>query len=278
MADVCVVHLVWAPLGAEPLRRFAASYRAHPAGLDHRLVLLFKGFGDDGPTAAHREAAAALDHAPMTYDRPTFDLPAYAAAAADLDAAHVCFLNSESVLVADGWLAALHDALRDPAVGAVGATGSYESPRSINPLRRRRWPRFPNPHLRTNAFMLARELMVELRWPEVRTKSRAWELESGRAGLTRQVWARGRRTLVVGRDGTAYPPPEWPRSATFRSGGQANLLVADNRTRQWEQADPELRARLTHLAWGDDPQAAAAAVARLQSADGSGGPRRGSGA
>jgi hypothetical protein len=277
MADVCVVHLVWAPLGPEPLRRFAASYRAHPAGLDHRLVLLFKGFGDAGPSAAHREAVADLDHETLTYDRPTFDLPAYAAAAAALDAGQVCFLNSESELVADGWLAALHGALADPAVGAVGATGSYESPRTINPLRRRRWPRFPNPHLRTNAFMLAKELMAALRWPEVRTKSQAWELESGRAGFTRQVWDRGLGTLVVGRDGTAYAPPEWPASATFRSGDQANVLIADNRTRQWAQADPDLRARLSRLAWSDDPEDAAAAVAR-HSLERSGGPRRGSGA
>jgi hypothetical protein len=277
MADVCVVHLVWAPLGPEPLRRFAASYRTHPAGLDHRLVLLFKGFGDDGPTAAHLEAVADLAYERMTYDRPTFDLPAYAAAAAALDASHVCFLNSESELAGDGWLAVLHAALDDRAVGAVGATGSYESPRSINPLRRRRWPRFPNPHLRTNAFMLGRELMVGLRWPEVRTKSRAWELESGRAGFTRQVWSHRLHTLVVGRDGTAYQPPEWPASATFRSGDQSNLLIADKRTRQWVQADADLRARLSRLAWGDDPEAAAAAV-RRQSLGRNGGPRRGSGA
>ena len=55
--------------------------------------------------------------------------------------------------------------------------------------------------------------------------------------MTAQVLARGERALVVGRDGEAYAPERWPESATFRSGGQANLLVADNRTRQWEEAD-----------------------------------------
>jgi hypothetical protein len=196
----------------------------------------------------------------MHYSRPTFDLPAYAAAAQALEASHLCFLNSESELLADGWLGALHERLVEPGVGAVGATGSYESPRSINPLRRRRWVGFPNPHLRTNAFMVSRELMRTVSVQEVRTKSRAWELESGRHGLTRQVWSRGLRTLVVGRDGAGYEPDRWHESATFRSRDQANLLVADNRTRQWEQADANLRARLSRLAWGDDAQAAAAQV------------------
>jgi hypothetical protein len=257
---VCVVHLVWAPLGVAALQRFVGSYRAHDAGMEHRLVLLFKGFADPTQTAAHVDALDGLAHEALHYSRPTFDLPAYAAAADALDASQLCFLNSESTVLADGWLAAMHDRLLEPGVGAVGATGSYETPRSINPLRRRRWVAFPNPHLRTNAFMLSRELMRTARVAEVRSKSRAWELESGRDGLTRQIWGHGLRTLVVGRNGEGYEPECWHESATFRSGDQANLLVADNRTRQWQEADPDLRAKLSRMAWGDDPQASASRV------------------
>jgi hypothetical protein len=68
--------------------------------------------------------------------------------------------------------------------------------------------------------------------------------------LTRQVQSLGLETLVVGRDGRAYPPEQWPASATFRSGGQVNLLVADRRTREYAEAPPELRAQLERLAWG----------------------------
>ena len=156
-----------------------------------------------GPGAEHLAALDGVAHEALHYDLPTLDLPAYAWCAETLDAAHLCFLNSESTVLADGWLAALLEPLRDPGVGATGATGSYESPHSIIPFRRRRWPAFPNPHLRTNAFALSRDLMRELRWPAVRTKPAAWELESGRDGFTRQVWGRGLRTLVVGRDGRA---------------------------------------------------------------------------
>ena len=50
-------------------------------------------------------------------------------------------------------------------VGLVGASGSYESfstnaPIVARPYRTRQFPRFPNPHVRTNAFMLSRELML----------------------------------------------------------------------------------------------------------------------
>jgi hypothetical protein len=254
MPEVCVVHLVWAPLGTAALERFVASYRAAPAGLEHRLVLVFKGFDRPEDAAGHIAALDGLGHESMFYTRQTLDLPAYAAAAKAFDASHFCFLNSESVLLSPSWLRSLMDVLAEPAVGMVGATASYESPRSLLPTRRRRWARFPNPHLRTNAFMLAGDLIRSADWPEVPTKRGAWELESGRRGLTRHVWSHGQQALVVGRDGNAFAPGDWPASATFRSGEQANLLVADNRTRQWQDADRDTRAKLSRMAWGADPE------------------------
>jgi hypothetical protein len=145
----------------------------------------------------------------------------------------------------------------------VSATGSWESlvdPASLASrlLRGRRFDRFPNPHLRTNAFAMPSELMRSLDWPEVRTKRGAWGLESGRQSITRQVWERGLEALVVGRDGQAYPRDRWSESATFRSGEQRNLLVADNRTRQFAEATPEEQRRLAELAWGATGARAAA--------------------
>lgn len=223
-------------------------------------MLLLNGFDRRDQAMEHEQAMGDLEHESVFCSPPTLDLPAYASVAERLDTDRICFLNSHSTLLSAGWLAALEAQLAASRRGAVGATGSYESPSSRNPLSRRRWARFPNPHLRTNAFMLSRDLMRTLYWPEVRSKSQAWLLESGLQGLSRQIWDRGGSTLVVGRDGAAYPPGRWPISATFRSGGQANLLIADNRTRQWEEADPAERAQLSRLAWGDDPATSAARV------------------
>jgi hypothetical protein len=118
-------------------------------------------------------------------------------------------------------------------------------------VRMRSFVPFPNPHVRTNAFMIERSLMLSLEWPAVRTKTSAWKLENGRPSVTRQVWARDLEALVVGRDGRAFQPPSWPESRTFRSGDQDNLLVADNRTREYAEAPPERRRWLAGLAWGE---------------------------
>jgi len=266
VSDVSVIHLVWAPLGPAPVERFARSYREHAAGLAHRLVVVLNGFAAESDAEPYLAAFGGLEYETLFLERATLDLPAYGTAAERVDADVLCFLNSHSELLAGGWLAALREQHERADVGIVGATGSFERPHSVLPWRRRRWPAFPNPHLRSNAFLLRRDLMRSLQWPEVAAKHEAWALESGRAGLTAQVLQRGLAALVVGRDGTGYAPADWQASATFRSGDQENLLVADNRTRQWEEAEPAERERLTRLTWGGDPRAVAAALSALPAA------------
>ncbi len=271
---IAVVHLVWGPLGPRPLREFIRSYRAHPAGAEHELVIVLNGVGPTGVGSAggregSREALlaelAGIEHRLIVLERAMLDLAAYGHAARQLECPRLCFLNSYSVLAVDGWLSLLAGALDDPSVGLAGATASWESqaewvrgraiywPYQLLRLRaaRREYPRFPNPHVRTTAFMLDRATVATMGLEHVRNKRAAYLLESGRASITRQVQQRGRRAVVVGGDGRVYDVDEWPRSRSYRSGRQENLLVADNRTRDWQQASPRRRRRLSLDAWGE---------------------------
>lgn len=250
------MHLAWADAGARALEQFLSSYTEHSAGAGHRLVIAWNGYGDAGTLQSARALANGVAHDDLVVTRREMDLTVYRQVAEQVSERAICFLNSYSRLLHDGWLGALSENLEQPGVGLVGATGSWESPLSGAPLplrflRSGRYPPFPNPHVRTNAFMLRRETMLSLRWPRITTKSGAWELESGNQSVTRQVEGRGQRVLIVGRDGQGYPRERWRESATFRLGEQTNLLVEDNRTRQYADAGPRLRRKLTRLAWGD---------------------------
>lgn len=265
MPAVSVVHLVWAPLGMAPLERFLRSYRRHPPGLEHRLVLVFKEFRDETVLVEARRRVGDIPHESVHMPARRLDLAAYRDVAAAFEARNLCFLNSNSELLADGWLRMLIENLSAPQVGLVGATASLESTYTagapgLRIARRPRYPPFPNPHVRTNAFAVRRDLMLSLRWPAVRTKGGALALESGRRSITRQVWARGERALVIGRDGVGYDVEDWRGSRTYRAGGQDNLLIADNRTRQFESAEPRFRERLAELAWGAEAAAVEAAA------------------
>ncbi|HST69297.1 MAG TPA: hypothetical protein VLI94_06540 [Solirubrobacterales bacterium] len=247
---LCLVHLCWMPYGLEPPRRFLESYRAHEAGAPHRLLVVFAGaeIEDRGPW--HR-LFDAVDHERLDFG-DGIDLDHYRAAVDRFEAERYCFLNTESVVLVDDWLGRMARALAEPGVGVVGATGSYETPNAVRPgpLRRLRpgHDPFPNPHLRTNAFALERELILDLEWPTGLGKLEAVALEGGSRSITRQVQARGLQPLVVGRDG-AYPPERWREARTFRRGEQENLLVSDNRTRHYQGGGRLTRAGLTWLAW-----------------------------
>ncbi|HEY0022656.1 MAG TPA: hypothetical protein VGB24_07085 [Longimicrobium sp.] len=282
-----VVHLVWAPLGTAELAGFLGAYRRHAAGVAHRLMVVYNGFSGGADREPFRALARAVEHEELVMPAAVQDIPAYAAAARALDCEFLCFLNSYSRPLRAGWLAALHHHAARPEVGLAGGSGSWESHYSnlrahvLAPARFARhaagqWVRrraaagvrtylaqrrelrcaravfhpFPNPHVRSNGFMLRRETMLGLRLGEVRSKMDALAFESGRGGMTRQVEAMGLQAVVVGATGEAYRPQEWHRSGTFRSGEQENLLVADNRTAQYAEADPELRALLRRMAWG----------------------------
>jgi hypothetical protein len=265
-----LIYLAWAPLGLDPVRAFLRSYRARRSGAQHELVIVLNGTQlEQAKRALSREALLAelngTEYRLIELDRPVLDLTAYAEAALRVEHGRLCFLNSYSVVLVDDWLRQLDRAIDSPAIGLAGATGSWESRATlINGTtmhwiyqlvklreKRRDFPSFPNPHIRTTAFMLERELLLELALEPPYDKRTAYLLESGRQSITRQVQGRGLRTVVVGREGRAYDVKEWPRSCTFRSGEQSNLLVADNRTNEWEQATTEQRRLLTHYAWGD---------------------------
>ncbi len=109
---------------------------------------------------------------------------------------------------------------------------------------------FPAVHLRTNAFVIERELLLSLRTGRLDAKRGAYRLESGRGNMTAQLTARRRPPVVVDRHGAVRRAPEWPQGDVFWQGRQQDLLVADNQTRRYADGPPHHRELLSRFAWG----------------------------
>jgi hypothetical protein len=274
MPEVALVYLARARSGLESLRRFLRSYEQHRGGLDHDLVVVFKGFSRPAELEDWRAALSRFPHRAIHMSDFGFDVRAYSLAARQLPHTHLCLVNSFSEPLTPDWLGILHRHVVQPGVGAVGSTGAWTSIYSIVeheiatgatlpffrrlvlrfklPINRRAYPPFPNPHLRSNAFIISRDLMNRV-WPGfVATKRTAYHWESGRQGFTRRIEALNLRFLIAGKDGRAFAPDEWPRSGIFLQGRQENLLVSDNQTRGYDQADAAKRRQLSIFAWGED--------------------------
>jgi hypothetical protein len=144
------------------------------------------------------------------------------------------------------------------AAGARGKSEPKQGPRE--PLAYARavldqshgFPRFPAQHIRTNGFMIEAQVLLGLATPTFARKMDVARLESGRESLTAQIRGMGLSALVVGRDGCAYAPDQWPASRTLWQGAQENLLIADNRTEDYELGNTEARVALSRYAWGQD--------------------------
>jgi len=276
-SEICLLYLVWIPLGLEPVKKFLASYLSYDHGVGHKLLIVFNGHSDALQLTEYQSLVENIPHEEIIIPHSGFDIESYRIAGSQQASKFICFLNSYSEILMPGWLALMQHHLSRPGVGAVGASGNliswhtslvtdweqdkthtkYSGPVGGIRLRLRRalyramFPPFPNPHLRTNAFLIPRDVFLSLRyWPRF-GKLDTYRFESGRTGMTRQIQAKGLKVLVVGKDGRGYPPEEWAESHTFWQENQENLLVADNQTRRFAAADEVTRRGLTRIAWSD---------------------------
>jgi hypothetical protein len=97
--------------------------------------------------------------------------------------------------------------------------------------------------------MMERDRFLSLDFPKFEAKSDTYKFESGRRSMTKQILRQNLSPVVVDRSGKVYGISEWKLSSTFRLGGQVNLIVADNRTMDYAQANLRRREYLEKLTW-----------------------------
>ena len=322
--DIAVVYLARFAEGPDPIRKFIDSYKRHPAGIAHDLIIVWKGFRDLDPTGSPQKVICAeVQHQSITMTDEGLDLTAYDIASRQIGHEFVCLLNTFSQIRSDDWLLKFHNQISKPEVGIVGATGSYESlsfsmklickvmwmcingipydplyadvwpqeivkhaPDWLMSARGKWWrriayertgwrgkhpehlhqsfesawkvhgaqyigfPDFPNPHIRSNAFAMRRELLLSMMPNRIVTKDEAFQFESGPQSVTAQLAERGQETLIVGADGAAYEKVRWRDSLAFRSGSQSNNLVGDNQTVAFDGMSVSQKRVMESFTWG----------------------------
>ena len=272
------MHLVYVPLGAKLFQRFLDSYLKHPAGIEHKLVIMFNGFAEEKELSPFFEIINSLD---LEYETilsaEKYDLGSYFSAARKLDSEYLLFLNSYSIILADDWLRFYYSAIRQPNVGVVGSSGGgwrsefkrfrenakysfLENPKPFV-FMRINFGKFRGKHLRTNAFMVKRELFLSLTYHKLspaflpnhsakETKAKTLYFEHGNQSMTYQIAKKGLKAIIVDKYGNTHEPENWCQAKTFWISNQENLLIHDNQTLRYETGDEQVRKELSFWAWG----------------------------
>jgi hypothetical protein len=110
---------------------------------------------------------------------------------------------------------------------------------------------FPNPHIRSNGFMVRREMLSGWQVSDIQTKLDACAFESGMESLTNRVRKAGYAAVTVDRFGEGFDVNDWPRARLFRIMDQGGLLISDNQTKQYAEMSEGARAAHRRMTWGD---------------------------
>lgn len=297
--DLSVIFLMWVPYGIDYLISFINSYQNFNSGLEHDLVILYNGYGNEENIQPYKAFLKQCDikhsYLLLKYGQ---DIAAYKWAAAKVDTEYVLFFNTYSQIQRTEWGINYLNAIKKSNVGCVGATGSWQSWSNVGFQKAKlffnseskiknnipyynskqinigpfyikihprlvlfgsllksltvydKFPNFPNPHLRTNAFIVSRQDWLNLELPEFKNKSEAHLFESGYNSFTRQIIKAGKKVLVMNKYGEVFEPHEWHISKTLWSSDQENLLVYDNFTEQYNNTPKTERIAFENFLWG----------------------------
>lgn len=239
---IAVVYIARLNEGFKCFREFVDSYRKHPAGCEHELLIVFKGFSLFGAKSYIKYLGDLKYNHTFVHDKG-YDLGTYKIVANMPECAEynvpefdtMLCLNSHSEILVDGWLEK-YTKWFSPTVAFVSATCSSES------FCKKWWHNiffksFPNNHFRTNAFLIGRKTLLKV-WPKFGfwSKMQCYLFESGRNNLRIRINKLGLCSVAL--------------TSNFRKGNQEGLVIADKQTKAFASADIDEKFRLRELAWG----------------------------
>jgi hypothetical protein len=272
-----VVYLYYVPFGINQLCNFFESYNKFKPTINHDLVILVVGKFDNCDNKVLKDFISLYQiNATVIISPKKFDIGSYFYVSSVLKNKYILFLNSYSRFKQSDWLEKLSTSVLGEDVGVVGCTGAWSDfggnhlYRGRNPInliyswiifRYNFYPKI-GPHLRTNAFMIERNLFQSLEYYSPKpywffyfiygfneSKLKSFCFEHGMKSMTNQLLSKGYKILIVGKNGIEYPIERWIESDTFWIGGQENLLIGDNQTDYYSNASLLSRNEFTKKAW-----------------------------
>ncbi len=268
----------------EETKRFYNSYYEHPAGFEHELIFIKKGWEKNPDEKEFDDYTEQNSIKTVQIPDDGLDLGAFFRISRKIDADYFLFIGTNSKILCDDWLLKFVNAVKnDEEIIMAGAVGSWESPffhlvQQFNELKNSKmkmfkkfrrmlkffvgllfidWRRysvpFPNYHLNTSAFFIEANFFKKyaegVKFPK--TKMDTYFIEHGWNSLSKSVLKNHKKVVVVDSKGKVWPPEKWNESHTFRhKDANNNAIVYIKRAKLYDEASDEEKRKLEELAWG----------------------------
>lgn len=198
--------------------RFVASYNQHPAGAEHRLLVVSNG---GPPSLDMRALIDQIDHPVevLEHDNSGWDIGAFEAAAAHYPCDMMVFFGTTAYLRGPGWLKRMAEAFDRHGPACLYGSTANNGNLAIG----------VHPHIRTTGFFLA-PLLLNVYPLRVTEPSQRYASEHGMNCLTAWFWSKSLPTFMVTWDGE-YQWPSWDQIRNgYHNGDQSNIIVGDRLT------------------------------------------------
>jgi hypothetical protein len=262
-----VVYLAYEPYKIDNFKKFINKYKYHHSGQKHRLVICFKKFSSKRSILEWKKFLKGIKYTAIIDNCKIdgFDFGSYIRVANKYKNKIILFLNSYSYPTVNNWLKLITKHYDENTL--VGCSASYGSLSSsfftkyyrINILKRLmygfanlfRFPVFPNPQIRSNAFLIKGSDFLSLKVPKFfKNKIQTSLIESGWSGMTRQFKRRKFRIILASSNGMGFKENNWLNSEVYSFKNQKNLIISDNRTRIYNNLSLKNKKKETKFHWG----------------------------
>lgn len=240
MIDVVYLAYLNEELGydVDVAQQFFDSYKSFDAGIEHNLTVLIKKSTPKNFINLITQKGFKVLELPDA----GLDIGAFILAAKELQGEYLFCIGSGAAILCNDWLLKFYNAFKnDSLIQLAGAMGSYAQGHS---------DRFPNPHIRTCAFMMKRNLFLQYsdkcKLPQ--TKEDTWEIEHGAGSLTNFVLNRGGQAVVVNNCGDVFYPQDWEEAQTYITL-DSKAIMDDKWARRYTLTDKYLRTKIEMENW-----------------------------
>lgn len=261
---IIVIYLSTKYSKIDDLKNFIKFYKKYKSGADHKLLICFKQHSNF-ELKKRLKVIGNLRYFVDPIKTNDQEWGSLKRICEIFTNNYIFFINDYSYPITNNWLKYFDKFKKDKMI--IGCTASKSSHFKNSFYRNSndnyfkaclkilyfffKIPKFPNPHLRVNAFFIkAKDYLIFIKNKRFNNKLQSLILESGYDGFTNFFLRKRYKVKVLNRFGVLYDLEKANLSKTFASDNQEGLIISDKQTRIYDKSNLKNKLKRNKQSWG----------------------------